>query len=344
MDKKIGAATIFQTRLFNAEVSKKTKRIAHLDIMDPAWALYFSVVVEHASLSKAAEALSVSPSTVSRKLDELEASIGVRLFDRDTRNLRLTEAGDTYLHYVRKALNVLDDGRQVMERYGSEMRGQLRVWCPQVLAMQFVADIVIAFSLQYPDLEITLKLEEQSFALNNSDFDVGVCVGMPLEDRAVVSKLCTYQSGYVATPAFFQRYGVPKNIHDLSRLPIVKLVYDNLLHPEIILSDADGDAVSTRSKLIVNDAALNLHSILSGQFIGRAMYWECQHHITQGSLQRALVELNDEKTLYSVIPSRKGNPPKVQLFVDFLKARLIPQLPLDEQIDTGFASAKDVQS
>ncbi len=292
--------------------------------MDPAWALYFSVVVEHASLSKAAEALSVSPSTVSRKLDELEASIGVRLFDRDTRNLRLTEAGDTYLHYVRKALNALNDGRQIMDRYGTEMRGQLRVWCPPALARHFVADIVMAFSAQYPDLEIALKLEEHSFSLNNSDFDVGICVGMPLEDRAVISKLCSYQSGYVATPEFLHKYGFPKSIHDLAHLPIVKMMPESPLNPEVVLSISDIGTVNIRSKLVVNDSAMSLHAILSSQYIGKVMYWECQQQLHQGSLQRVLPELSDEKTLYSVMPSRRGNPLKVQLFVDFLKAQLMP--------------------
>lgn len=343
MDKKIDTDTAFQRLHVNANAFKMTSRVKQLDIMDPAWALYFSVVVEHASLSRAAEALSVSPSTVSRKLDELESSIGVRLFDRDTRNLRLTEAGDTYLHYVRKALNALDDGRQVMDRYGSDMRGQLRVWCPQSLARHYLADIVIAFSTQYPDLQMTLKMQEESFSLNNSDFDVGICVGMPLEDRAVVSKLCSYQNGYVATPTFFQKYGMPETIQDLVRLPIVKLAHDHAMQPEIVLSSADGNSISAQAQLIVNDAALNIHAILSGQFVGRVMYWECLDHLKQGNLQRTLPELSDEKTLYILMPSRKGNPLKVQLFVDFLKARLMPQLLRGEQLGAAYAHTSNVQ-
>lgn len=292
--------------------------------MDPTWAMYFSVVVEHASLSRAAEALSVSASTVSRKIDELESSIGLRLFDRDTRNLRLTEAGDTYLHYVRMALDALDDGRQIMDRYGTAVRGQLRVWCPPSFARHYVADIVMAFSAQYPNLEMTLKLEAQSFSLSNSDFDVGICVGMPLEDRAVISKLCTYRRGYVATPAFLQKYGVPKTIDDLAHLPIVKMMQETPLHSEVILKSAQGSTFSARSKLVVNDSATCLHAILSGQFIGRVMYWECLQDLVQGNLRLVLPELSDEKTLYSLVPSRKGNPLKVQLFVDFLKAQLVP--------------------
>jgi DNA-binding transcriptional LysR family regulator len=333
VDKKKGAGKAFRLQRSGSE-APAIKRFAHLDTMDPGWALYFSVVVEYASLSRAAEALSVSPSTVSRKLDELESSIGVRLFDRDTRNLRLTEAGDTYLHYVRKALNVLDDGRQVMDRYGTEVRGQLRVWCPPSLARHYVADVVMAFSAQYPDLEMTLKLEAQSFSLSNSDFDVGICVGMPLEERAVISKLCTYRRGYVATPAFLQKYGVPKTIQDLAQLPIVKMTQATPLHSEVLLKTAQGDTLSTRSKLVVNDSATCLHAILSGQFIGRVMYWECQQDLAQGNLQTVLPELNDEKTLYSLVPSRKGNPLKVQLFVDFLKVHLVPQFLRSElQLD-----------
>jgi DNA-binding transcriptional LysR family regulator len=343
VNKKKSADTVSRLQRSSTE-ALTTKRFAHLDTMDPAWALYFSVVVEHASLSRAAEALSVSTSTVSRKLDELESSIGVRLFDRDTRNLRLTEAGDTYLHYVRKALDVLDEGRQVMDRYGTEVRGQLRVWCPPSLARLYVADIVVAFSALHPNLEMTLKLESQTFSLNSSDFDVGICVGMPLEDRAVISKLCSYKSGYVATPAFLKKHGTPKTAHDLAHLPIVKAMSESPLNSEVILRNPHGGTFSTRSKLVVNDSATCLHAILSGQYIGRAMYWECQQDIAQGKLMPILPELSDEKTIYSLVPSRKGNPLKVQMFVDFLKAHLVPQFQSSKLLLETLTKAKTKRS
>jgi DNA-binding transcriptional LysR family regulator len=335
VDKKTGL--VFASRLeSNSHEVSTAKQFANLGTMDPAWALYFSEVVEHSSLSRAAQALVVSTSTVSRKLDELESSIGVRLFDRDTRNLRLTEAGDTYLHYVRKALNALEEGRQVMARYNTEVRGQLRVWCPPALARFFVADIVLAFSAQHPQLEMTLKLESQSFSINNSDLDVGICIGMPLEERAVVSKLCSYSSGYVATPIFLQRYGVPQSIQDLSKLPMVKLAQENALQPETALNIPRNEHHNSTPKLMVNDTSIVLQAILSHQFIGKMMHWECQQHLANGSLERVLPGLDDEKTLYSLVPSRKGNPLKVQLFVDFLKTHLVPQFLRGEMQLDGF--------
>jgi DNA-binding transcriptional LysR family regulator len=156
-----------------------------------------------------------------------------------------------------------------------------------------------------------------------------------LEERAVISKLCTYRRGYVATPAFLQKYGIPKTIQDLAQLPIVKMTQATPLHSEVLLKTAQGGTLSTRSKLVVNDSATCLHAILSGQFIGRVMYWECQQDLVQGNLQTVLPELSDEKTLYSLVPSRRGNPLKVQLFVDFLKAQLAPLfLSSESQLET----------
>jgi LysR family transcriptional regulator, transcriptional activator for dmlA len=334
VDKKSSAANrpAFQRSSFGRSANQ---RPVHLAPLDPTWALYFSAVAEHASISRAAELMSVSPSTVSRKLDELETSVGVRLFDRDTRNLRLTEAGDTYLHYVRHALHMLDEGRQVMDSYSSEVRGQLRVWCPPALARRFVADIVMSFASQYPRLDIILKLEPRPYSLSHSDFDVGICIGMPPEDRAVISKLCSYRRGYVATPAFLRSFGEPRTIDDLVQLPIVKIAHEEQLSSEVHWSNPNGETVNAISKLVVNDSEIGLRAIMSGQYIGKTTYWHCLQHLLDGNLQRVLPELSDEKTLYSLVPARKGNPMKVQLFVDFLKMHLAPQLLASEQqIDT----------
>ena len=112
------------------KVKPKGHELEQVAALDPTRALYFSIVVEKNSVTLAAKALGVSASTVSRKLDELEESLAVRLLERDTRHLRLTEAGKSCLHFVRKAMGVLAAGQQTMERYSSDVVGRLRVLCP----------------------------------------------------------------------------------------------------------------------------------------------------------------------------------------------------------------------
>lgn len=306
----------------STKIKPKGHELQLVAALDPTRALYFSVVVEKNSISLAAKALGVNASTVSRKLDELEDSLGVRLMERDTRNLRLTEAGETYLHYVLKAMGILEAGKQTMERYSSDVGGRLRVMCPPAIGRRFVADLVVAFGRLHPYLQISLKLDSRPFSLSDSDFDVGLCIDMPAEERAVVSKVGELTRGYVASPYFLQTYGHPDSIHALAELPISEVSYGDNLNDQIALTNAKGEFAYAQTKLPTNDSAVALRAALSGELVARMMHWYCADQLISGQLQKVMPELDDTKTIYTMVSTRKGKPRKVQLFVDFLKINL----------------------
>ena len=298
------------------------REIQAFTALDATRALYFSLVAEKNSISRAAQSLGVNASTVSRKLDELEQSLGVRLIERDTRNSRLTEAGQAYLHHVLKAIGALEAGRQAMSLYNTEVRGRLRVLCPPAIGRRFVADLVIAFGALYPHLQVALKLDSRPFALADSDFDVALCLGMPLEDRAVVSKVLDVRMGFVATPAFLRHYGQPASIQALAKLPIAAVDYDHYLHEQIVLTNAVGEVAYATTKLPTNEPEVVLKAVLSNDYIARIMYWYCAESLASGELVKVMPELEITQSLYTVVALRKGKPRKVQLFVDFLKNQL----------------------
>ncbi len=299
--------------------------------LDVTRALYFSVVANKNSITLAAQLLGVSASTVSRKLDDLEERIGVRLLDRDTRNLRLTEAGESYLHYVNKATAALDAGRQTMERYSVDMKGRLRVVCPPAIGQLFMADLAIAFGRAHPFLHVSLKLDAKPFSLADNDFDVGLCLGMPDEDRAVVSKLGEFTRGFVATSYFLQTYGTPTSMQSLAALPICDVSYEHYLHAQMALTNTDGAVTYVPIKLATNDPRVGLSAVLSGEMVGRMKHIYCADELLSGRLQSVMPELNNTQSLYTVVSSRKGKPRKVQMFVDFLQANLVPRLRTLEQ-------------
>ena len=309
-----------------AKTKPKRHELQRVAALDPTRALYFSVVVEKNSVSLAARVLGVNASTVSRKLDELEHSLGVRLLERDTRHIRLTEAGESYLHFVLKAMGTLEAGKQTMERYTSDIGGRLRVMCPPVIGRRFVADLVVAFGGLHPHLQISLKLESRLFSLADSDFDVGLCIDMPTEERAVVSKIGEMTRGYVATPYFLQTYGHPESIQALASLPIAEVSYTDSLNDQIVLANSKGEVAYAMTKLPTNDSDVALRAAMTGELIGRMMHWYCADELLDGRLQKVMPELDDTKTIYTVVSTRKGKPRKVQLFVDFLKIHLSREL------------------
>lgn len=318
--------------MLNANKDTATRHDQHaFTALDATRALYFSVVADRNSITLAAQLLGVSASTVSRKIDDLEEQMGVRLLDRDTRSLRLTEAGESYLHFVRQATAALEVGRQTMERYSVDLKGRLRVLCPPAVGHRFVADLAIAFGRLHPFLQVSLQLDTKPFSLAESEFDVALSLGMPEEDRAVVSKLGEFTRGFVATSYFLQTYGTPSTVQGLSTLPICDVSYDEYMHAQMVLPNITGALHYLPVKLVTNDPSVALRAVLSGEMIGRMKHFYCADELLSGRLQCVLPVLNDTQALYTVVSSRKGKPRKVQLFVDFLQSHLTPRLRALEQ-------------
>jgi DNA-binding transcriptional LysR family regulator len=303
--------------------------------MDPGLIRYFTAVANFESVSRAADHLGVSASTVSRKVEETETALGVRLFERDTRHLRLTEAGQDFYHYANKALLLLDLGQQTMASYNKEITGGLRIWCPPAFGRRYLAGPVSQFGALHPQLNISLQLEARPFALGSSEFDVGICVGMPSEGRVVISRLCSYLSSFVATPEFLQKYGAPDSLQSLAKLPIVTVFHEQEMNHRCVIESADGEQISYTSKLAVNDSSLAVNAILSGEYIGKVMHWYIQDELLRGEICKTLPHYSEEKSIYAMVQSRKGNPRKVQMFVDFLKSRLQPAIAEVERRTAG---------
>jgi DNA-binding transcriptional LysR family regulator len=308
--------------------------------LDPGLISYFSAVAKYGSISRAAERLGTSVSTVSRKIDEIERSMGVRLFERDTRHLRLTEAGRDYLYYVDKALQTLELGQQNLDRYQKEISGDLKIWSPPTFGRKFVAHLIAEFGLQHPSLNISLQLEGSKFPLGATDFDVAICVGMPSDGRVVISKLCNSVNSFVATPEFLQRHGVPRSVQDLEPLPVVTVFHEEDMSQRVAVEDQSGQVTLLTSKLIANDATVALKAITSGKYIGKIMQWYAAKPLLEGSLVKVLPQCTDEKSFYIVVQGRKGNPRKVQLFVDFFKQHLQAEMAEIEQQTTQLPYAQ----
>ncbi len=309
-----------------AEQWSRTKSILSQMAIDPALISYFTAVAQCESISRAADKMAVSGSTVSRKIDEIEDVLGVRLFERDTRHLRLTEAGNDFLYYAQQAIHLLGQGEQAMASYNKEVRGSLRIWCPPAFGREFLASTVAHFGAAHPLLNISLQLEARPFALGSSEFDIGICVGMPTEGRVVISRVCSFQSSYVATPKFFKKHGIPQTMHDLVRMPIVTVFHEQEMNERCVIQSPCGQQVSYVSKLAVNDSELAMKAILSGEYIGKVMHWYAQCELLNATIYKVLPELIEEKNVYAMVQGRKGNPRKVQLFIDFFKSHMQPTI------------------
>ena len=176
----------------------------------------FARVVEAGSFTAAAAALGVRKSSVSRSVAALEAELGIRLLQRTTRRLALTDAGRAYYDRARDALVALDEAQNAVSSLGTEPRGQVRVTAPVDLAGD-IAAVTTAFARAYPAVRVEVSLTPRVVDLVKEGFDLAVRGG-PLTDSSLLSqKIGESELGLFASPAYLDAAGRPRRLADLAR-------------------------------------------------------------------------------------------------------------------------------
>ncbi|MBA4110385.1 MAG: LysR family transcriptional regulator [Leptothrix sp. (in: Bacteria)] len=287
----------------------------------------FCRVIDLNGFAAAARALNLSPSVVTRLINELEAHLGSRLINRTTRKLVLTDAGERYLEQVRR---ILADVAQVEAEVGSDAadpRGVLKVLAPPAFAAHQLAPTLPRFRALYPRIDIDLSAPGLVETLDEN-FDVSIIAaqGKPLDGSFVARHLATSAVVLCATPAYLQRHGRPTHPQDLLRHDMLtpKRPCELTFYPEL-----DGQAESDRPQpltLAVPSPALSTghldtirHATLAGMGIGGFPSYVIAHALAQGTLERVLPRWRlFEMGIYAAIPSRRHLPAKTRAFFDFL--------------------------
>lgn len=177
----------------------------------------FVQVVQAGGFSAAARQLAMPVSTVSRKVATLEAQLKVKLLERSTRRIRLTEMGALYFDQCRRGLDAFDAARNLVAERQAEVAGHLRISIPPNLAEPLFVPIVGAFQRQYPKASVAVLVTERNLDLIDDRVDLTFRVG-PLRDSSlVVRKLATFHHVLAAAPSYLEAYGEPRHLDDLLR-------------------------------------------------------------------------------------------------------------------------------
>ncbi len=177
--------------------------------------IVFAQVVESNGFSKAARRLKVPTSTVSRRIAELERALGVRLIERSTRSLRLTDFGSELLEYARRAAEIGEAIGNIASNHLLNVSGDLRVAAPPSISDSLLAPIVVSFQKEYPDVRIQVFITERIVDHIAEGVDLAFRVG-ELEDSSLVAlRLLTYRHQLVASPDYLGKNKPPRNPQDL---------------------------------------------------------------------------------------------------------------------------------
>ena len=277
----------------------------------------FVSVANRGSLTAAATAEGVAPGVVSRRLDALEARLGVKLLLRTTRRVTLTFEGSAYLEDCQRILRELGDAEASVSLGGVKARGHLRISAPAGFGRRHVAPLIMPFLDAHPAVTVNLDLSDRLVDLVNEGVDCAIRVG-ELSDSSLVSiRLAENRRVVAASPAYLERHGTPRTLADLASHNCLSLGQQR---GWLFRDGEDIVSIKVSGRLECNDGAVLHEWALAGRGLAWRSMWEVGEDLQRGALVSLLEEFAAPPTgIYAVFPQRKYLPLRVRLLIDHLK-------------------------
>src|SRR5690242_10053496 len=280
----------------------------------------FAEVAERGSFAKAARHLNRSPAAVTRAVAELEARLGVRLLNRTTRAVSVTEPGQRFLAGARRVLADLTEIEQAAIGQGIAPRGELRLTAPIVFGRRHVLPLVTDFLAQFPEVSVRLVLLDRPVDLVEEGVDAAIRIGALSDTSAIATRVGALRRIAVAAPAYLKKRGTPKTPHDVAAHDIIAFSGMDGLERWVF---AGGAEAPIKPRLIVNTAEAAVDAAVSGFGISRVLSYQAVDALSDKTLVRLLREHEGgEIPVHVVYPDGRHPPPKLRAFLDALVPKL----------------------
>ncbi len=290
--------------------------------MDLNHVAVFIRVVELESFTAAAKQLGLPKSSVSRTVTRLEEDLGVRLLQRTTRTLHLTEAGHAYYERARLALTGLEEAASAASNMSAEPRGIVRVTAPTDLSILNMVELVARFVRKYPLVHIELSLTSRLVDLVAEGIDLGLRAGKLRDSTLVARKIGSDSLGVFASPSYLRRRGRPQTLADLAKHDCVLFNGKNGKGEWRLSGPAGEESVSVRGPVSVDEMAFAMQAVSAGLGIGLLPVIGVKLSARQRSAPaptRILPEYASGGVDLSVVaPSARFQPASVAAFRQFL--------------------------
>ena len=286
--------------------------------------LAFVRSAEASSFAAAGRALGISPSAVGKSIARLEASVGVRLFQRSTRKVRLTAEGELFFERCRRILDELADAEAMLSQAAQSPRGKLRVSVPTI-GYRFLLPVLPAFRRQYPEIELDLDFSDHMVDVIEEGVDVAIRSGSLPDSRLMARRLGPFRFLLCASPAYLDARGEPRQPMDLERHDFVRYRFattGKLMEWERG-SDPRWQGVRLATAITCNNMEAVLAATLDGHGIAYVPDFLVSESIRAGQLRPVMEDqLADRGQFWAVWSSSRQLSPKIRVFVDFIAGRL----------------------
>jgi DNA-binding transcriptional LysR family regulator len=287
----------------------------------------FACVVDEGGFSAAARALNLTPSAVSKLVTRLEDRLGVRLFNRTTRQLHLTAEGEAFYQTSRAIVQEIEEAEAAISRTKAELRGTLRVISMVAFGNYQIVPIISEFLERNPQLEVDLVLTDGKMDVIEAGADVGILHGGLPDSSMIVHRLVEDRRMVVGSPAYVERHGVPETPEELLDHNCI-LWWNAQRHLNRWPFDG-GHVITVRGNVMVDNGETLYRMAEAGAGLIRLAEFVAGPAIQAGRLVPMLTDFtkDDSLPIYAIFPHRRYLPAKVRAFIDFLDEKLSPVPP-----------------
>jgi DNA-binding transcriptional LysR family regulator len=284
----------------------------------------FVAVAEQGSFIAASRRLGRSPAAVTRAVAALEDRLAMRLFNRTTRAVALTDAGARYLDLCRRALAEFEELELSAASERLEPKGHLTLTAPEMFGRLHLLPIVQAFMRDYPSVDVSLLLLNRIVSFVDEGIDLGIRIAHLPDSSLRAIQVGTVRRVVCASPAYLAAYGVPETPQDLAGHDAIAVAGSRPVTERWSFGETDAAAtIPLRTRLVVNTIQAGLDAAVGGGGVIRVLSYQTAPLEAAGTLQRVLAGYEPPPIpIHIVHPAGRHLPPKVRLFIDTAAATL----------------------
>lgn len=290
---------------------------------------FFILIARHGNLSAAARAMDITPPAATKRLAQLEAKLGVRLINRTTRSISLTNEGETYLSHATRILEQLREMEDAVSSSKTDLRGLLRVNATLGFGRTTIAPLVSDFAKLHPHVEVQVELTDKPVDLVESGFDMAIRFGALPDQRLNARCLMTNRRFLCASPLYLERYGTPATLADLAQHRcIIHRQNDEAYGIWRFTRDQQNEVMKVQGALSSNDGDIVLGWALDGHGILIRSEWDLAKYLESGRLKVILPAFSlPSADLFVYYVNRRNQTVRARAFIDFLVERFGTQIP-----------------
>jgi DNA-binding transcriptional LysR family regulator len=287
--------------------------------------IVFTKVAETKSFTGAADALGLPKSTVSRKLAQLEERLGVRLVQRTTRKLALTEIGEAYYERCQRIVSDIHSAEQLVTDMQASPRGRLRITASVDFSTRFLGGIIAEFLAANPEINIELEATDRLVDLIEDGFDLAVRIGPMPESTLIARRLASLSLVLCASPAYIASRGMPSSIDELDEHDHVLFTPSSRNQTWTLVNGDQTYEFGRPARLASNNFGTVVDVTRRGSGIALISEFIIRGEIKAGTLVEVLPQWRTRPSdVHAVYPARQNPPPRLALFLEHLTKSLNP--------------------